>query len=183
MDNYIGEIRVMAGFSQNLPPDGWLLCSGQTLNINDSQYQPLYSLIGTTWGGSGSTFALPNFNGRVVMGQGAGPGLTPRKLGQSFGAETVTPDASMIPSHNHTLTVSSGEGTSPDLTNSATLAKPTDGSMYYAFGGSTVPLSMLTLADKSIGNNTGVAQPHTNIMPGIGMYYIIAYQGLYPSRS
>jgi len=105
MDNYLGEVRIFAG---NYAPEGWQFCNGQSLSV--SEYQALYSLIGTTYGGDGvNTFALPDLRGRVPVGVGSGPGLTPRVLGQSGGSEEVALVESQIPAHGHNLTVNTSE--------------------------------------------------------------------------
>jgi microcystin-dependent protein len=99
MDAYLGEIRIFAG---NYAPAGWLLCQGQTLQV--SQYQALFAVIGDQYGGDGTvTFGLPDLRGRTVIGEGQGVDLTNRTLGEKDGEETVTLDASEIPSHAHTL--------------------------------------------------------------------------------
>ena len=95
----LGEISLFGG---NYAPRGWALCDGQTLPIN--QYQSLFSILGTTYGGDGrTTFALPDLRGRTVVHPGQGPGLSNYTLGQRGGTETVTLAESEIPSHQHTL--------------------------------------------------------------------------------
>ena len=99
MDGFIGEIRMFAG---NYAPQNWALCDGSQLPISGNE--ALFSLIGTSYGGDGiSTFALPDLRGRIPICQGQGNGLTPRVLGQSFGAEGVALGLSEMPSHTHAL--------------------------------------------------------------------------------
>ncbi|HTQ10809.1 MAG TPA: tail fiber protein, partial [Fimbriimonadaceae bacterium] len=96
-DNYIGEIRVVAF---NFAPVGWAQCDGQILPI--SQNTALFSLLGTQYGGNGtSNFALPDFQGRIAVGQGQAPGLSSYVPGQEGGSETVTLTTAEMPSHNH----------------------------------------------------------------------------------
>jgi microcystin-dependent protein len=108
---FIGEIRMFGG---NFAPRQWALCDGQLLSI--AQYQALFSLLGTTYGGNGvSTFALPNLQGRLALGYGQGPGLSNYALGQTGGSETVTLTTSTMPGHNHSLlaTTNAGDQTDP----------------------------------------------------------------------
>jgi microcystin-dependent protein len=100
MDPFIGEIRLM-GFP--FPPKGWQFCQGQLLPIN--QNQALFSLLGTTYGGNGTTtFGLPDLRGRVVLGVGSGPGLSPYIWGQQGGTEAVALTPAQMPPHGHTFT-------------------------------------------------------------------------------
>lgn len=106
MDDYIGMIRMFAG---TFAPQGYMLCNGQTLPI--SQNQALYSIIGTTYGGNGTTtFNLPNLQSRVPLGSGAGNGLSNRILGQMGGTENVNLTVNEIPSHNHPIAPASVSG-------------------------------------------------------------------------
>src|SRR5512135_2464461 len=94
---YVGEIRMFAG---NFAPAGWMFCEGQLLAI--SEFETLFNLIGTTYGGDGqSTFALPDLRSRVPLHMGQGPGLSSYIIGQNGGAEEVTLTTNQIPSHNH----------------------------------------------------------------------------------
>lgn len=96
---FIAEVRIVAC---NFAPRGWAFCDGQLLPI--AQNTALFSLIGTIYGGDGrTTCALPNIQGRVVMGPGNGPGLTSRQVGETGGAETVTLNQAQIPSHSHSI--------------------------------------------------------------------------------
>ncbi|HKJ79891.1 MAG TPA: tail fiber protein [Prolixibacteraceae bacterium] len=168
---FIAEIRIFAG---NFAPRSWAFCDGQLLPV--SQNTALFSLIGTTYGGDGrTTTALPNLQGRAPMHPGRGPGLTARTLGQNTGVETVLLNANQIPSHNHVLNVceETGDSNIPEGNSFAKSAIPI-ASVY-----SNQP------PDKTGGTagNAGGGQSHNNMQPYLSLNYIIALQGLYPSRS
>lgn len=169
---FIAEIRIFAG---NFAPRSWAFCNGQLLPV--SQNTALFSLIGTTYGGDGrSTTALPNLKGRVPMHPGRGPGLTSRRLGQRGGSEMISVSEAQMPSHNHTAEASNDVATFNDPNNTRVLARgATRLSAFYNTSGTSV--SMRNLA------NTGGSQPHNNLQPFIAMNFIIALQGLYPSRA
>jgi len=162
---YVGEIRMFAG---NFAPAGWMLCSGQLLPI--SEYDTLFNLIGTTYGGDGqSTFALPDLQSRVPIHQGNG-----FTLAQNGGVEEVTLTIQQIPAHSHALLATDAAGNSTDPTNHVT-AKP-DKSMYRP-GPASVPM-----APQAVGN-TGGSQPHTNIQPYLTLNFIISLFGIFPSQT
>lgn len=170
-DPFIGE--VMCG-GWNFCPDGWLDCNGQQLPI--AEYEPLFSLIGTTYGGDGQyTFALPNIQGRTMVHQGTGSGLTTRTLGQTGGAETVTLTTNQLPSHTHGLSAHSGAEKSASPTGKipgvTATAAPTYNST--ATSGKTLPVGALS--------PIGGSQPHNNLQPYLVMKCCIAVQGIFPS--
>jgi microcystin-dependent protein len=166
---FIAEIRIFAG---NFAPRSWAFCDGQLLPI--SQNTALFSLIGTTYGGDGrSTTALPNLQGRAPMHPGRGPGLTDKRLGERGGVEMVTLSEAQMPNHNHTARASEEDGrflTPQDMYLGA-------GSTIYATGTSNA-----SLADQALPN-AGGSQAHNNVQPFLTINFIIALQGLYPSRS
>ncbi len=169
---FIAEIRIFAG---NFAPRSWAFCNGQLLPI--SQNTALFSLIGTTYGGDGrSTTALPNLQGRAAMHPGRGPGLTIRRLGQTGGAETITLSEAQMPSHSH-----GWQG----VVNPANDDEPADKFVARATGMGAYTDN--TNANVSMNQNTlsstGGNQPHNNMQPLIAINFIIALQGLYPSRS
>jgi microcystin-dependent protein len=170
-DPYIGEIKMFAG---NFAPRGWALCDGQLLNI--SQYDALYSLLGTTYGGDGrTTFGLPDLRGRVPIHVGTGPGLTPRTQGQRGGAETVPVTLPQLPSHAHgSASMNAASESSPE----GNLLGYTSSTHIYR-GGDPGPYSMQAGSIGSVGGN----QPHTNLMPSLCVNFIIALTGVYPSRN
>src|SRR5215218_1600346 len=103
---YLGQIYLVP---YNFAPRGFAFCQGQILSI--SQNSALFSLLGTTYGGNGTTtFALPDLRGRVPNGSGTGPGLAPYSLGQQSGVESVTLAPSQMPLHSHTLNCYSEDG-------------------------------------------------------------------------
>ncbi|WP_155297477.1 phage tail protein [Deinococcus kurensis] len=163
---FIGEIR-LTGF--NFAPLGWALCNGQVLSI--MQNQALFSLLGTTYGGDGRvTFALPNLQGRMPIHAGNG-----YQLGQAGGAINHTLTLAELPQHTHTVQASSQAGTTPVPTG-AVLAAPAHGGNLYSSGAASAAL---------VGSTVGAAgggQSHTNMQPSLVLNYIIALQGIYPSR-
>lgn len=173
-DPYLGEIKMFGG---NFAPAGWAFCDGQILSI--AQNTALFSLLGTTYGGNGvNTFALPDLRGRVPLHQGQGPGLSPILLGQVGGAETVTLTTSQIPSHSHLLTINnSNAGMTATATGNYINAKTESGESVASTGPNLTQLN-----PASVGN-TGGSQPHENREPYLGISFIIALQGIYPSRN
>lgn len=167
-DTYVGEIRMFGG---NFAPMDWHFCDGSLLPI--STYDVLYSLIGTTYGGDGvNTFAVPDLRGRVPLGMGQGPGLSSYVQGQMAGAEQVTLLSTQIPQHTHTLLASTdtGSGNTPGgafLGNAPLYTEGTPG---------------LSLAADAMGA-AGNGLPHANLQPSLSLNFIIALNGLYPSRS
>ncbi len=166
---YVGEIRVFAG---NFAPVGWEFCNGQTLPI--SQYDVLFSLIGTTYGGDGqSTFNLPDLQGRALVHQGSN-----YVIGQKAGAETVTLSIAQLSSHQHALQATNTAGTTAAPGPTVTLAATPAGESIY--NNSTTGTT--ALASQAVGPSGG-SQPHTNRQPYLGVNYIISLFGIYPSRS
>jgi microcystin-dependent protein len=172
---FIAEIRIFAG---NFAPRSWAFCDGQLLPI--AQNTALFSLIGTTYGGDGvTTTALPNLQDRSPMHPGRGPGLTARRLGEATGVAEVTLNETQIPEHIHTARASTTAGTNglgPAPTTS--LAKNSFFDKLYKTG-TTDPLVDMS---PDIAGPTGGSQPHINLQPFLAMNFIIALQGLYPSR-
>lgn len=159
---YLGEIRLV---SFNFAPQGWAMCNGQLLPIN--QNVALFNLIGTTYGGDGmSTFALPNLQGRVAMGISQS-----HSIGESAGTETETLTLAQVPAHNHSLAASDQQ----QSTNQPAGALLTAGG-YYMSGNPDV-----TMSTQAIGA-TGGGQPHNNLQPYLVLNYIIALQGIFPAR-
>ncbi len=146
-----------------------------------AQNTALFSILGTTYGGDGvTTFALPDLRGRVPLGQGQGPGLTPRVLGEESGSETVTLISTEIPAHNHQLLANTAAGSLPEPTNNvlAGVSDPNSGGLFNAFEAT----ANTTLSPLAIGV-TGGSQPHNNMQPYLCLNYIIALVGIFPSRN
>ena len=169
---FIAEIKIFAG---NFAPRGWSLCDGQLLPI--AQNTALFSLIGTTYGGDGrTTTALPDLKGRAPMHPGRGPGLTSRRLGQELGSSTVIVTEAQMPSHNHTVNVVSQNADSDDPSSARTYRNSTPGDAYQTAG------AVAVMASETLGN-AGGSSAHNNLQPNLVMNFIIALQGIYPSRS
>lgn len=167
---FIGEIRMFGG---NFAPQGWALCHGQVVAISEND--TLFTLIGTTYGGDGqSTFRLPDLRGRLPMHQGAGPSLTPRVVGESFGAESVTLTSAQMPAHAHPLAA----------TGAATLSSP-QGTRYGDTGANATYLDTTPTGTFAPAAHVaaGGGQPHDNLMPSLCVNFIIALFGIYPPRS
>ena len=175
---YLGQIMMFAG---NFAINGWALCQGQLLPIQ--QYTALFSILGTTYGGNGTTnFALPDFRGRVPISMGQGLGLSYYVIGQQAGTETVTLLNSEIPAHNHLLSVSSASATASDPTNAipAQINTGTPRAPNYIAAYGTAATGTAAATALSI---TGGSQPHSNIQPYLTINFIIALVGVYPSRN
>jgi microcystin-dependent protein len=165
---YVGEIRMFAG---NFAPAGWMFCEAQLLPI--SEYETLFNLIGTTYGGDGqSTFALPDLRGRLPLHMGNG-----YTLAQQGGAETVTLTTQTVPGHSHPLLASTGlaSGTTP----SGQVLATTQAATITPYG-TDAPLT--TLAPNSI-SSVGGSQPHNNFQPHLCISFIISLFGVFPSQT
>ena len=168
---FIGQIMLFAG---NFAPRGWAFCDGSLLGI--SQNTALFSILGTTYGGNGTTnFGLPDLRGRVPIGMGSGPGLTPRTQGEIAGEENHTLLAGEMPAHNHTVTV--GVSGNPPSTSRASGAVPASGQYYDAAANAAGSLGAVNCA------NAGGSQGHNNMQPYLAVNYVIALQGIFPSRN
>lgn len=180
MEGYISEIRMFAG---NFAPRGWAFCQGQILSI--AQNTALFSLLGTTYGGNGqTTFALPDFRGRVAVGTGQGPGLPSVNLGEMSGAPTHTLIITEMPAHNHTAQATvnavSATGNSASPASALPAGSSARDNQYSNAAAST------QMAAGMVGVTIGIAggsQPHNNMQPYLGMNYIICMEGIYPSRN
>lgn len=169
-DPFVGEIRMFAG---NFAPRGWDFCNGQLLPIR--QNTALFSLIGTIYGGDGRvTFALPDLRGRVPIHTGQGAGLSDYPLGSRGGVEQVSLSLEQLPAHSHALLGNDAEGNQRTPANHA-LATPEEGLIYSAAEPTAV------MAKDAIAP-TGNGQPHENRPPYLTVNYIIALQGIFPSR-
>jgi len=197
----VGQIMLFGG---NYAPRGWAFCDGQLLSI--SEYPTLYSVIGTYYGGDGTTtFGLPDLRGRAAIGAGYGPGLSPYQVGQMGGSEYTLLTHANLPSHSHAAAIS-GTATatgairtsdtatqaSPDGAYPAPLTASFGGEHVEAKGYGTVP-SGNTMASDDLNvdlssvsvatGNTGGGEPVYHLQPYTATRYIIALDGVYPARN
>jgi len=165
---YVGEIRMFGG---NFAPAGWMFCEGQLLPI--SEYETLFNLIGTTYGGDGqSTFALPDLRGRVPIHMGNG-----FTLAQSGGVEMVTLTVAQIPAHSHPLLATNNFATTTGLQNNVAAAASVVNVSAYGTDQPTTPVSPASVS--SVGGN----QPHNNFQPYLCVDFIISLFGIFPSQT
>jgi microcystin-dependent protein len=169
---YIGEIRIFAG---NFAPLNWALCQGQLLAI--SEYSALYALLGTIYGGDGTTtFALPDLRSRVPVHQGSN-NFGNYVMGQQAGEENITLAVNQLPAHTHGVRASStynGDNISPS---NELWAASTDGNTPYTANAPN------TTMNAGLVGNVGGNQPHSNIQPFVSINFIIALAGIFPSQN
>lgn len=176
-DPFIGEIRLFAG---NFAPHDWALCDGRSLPVN--QYQALFAVLGTIYGGDGKTiFKLPDLRGRVPVGMGTGPGLSKYVEGQYGGNEAVTLTTAQIPSHTHDFSLNgnsaAGNKTSPIGNYPATI---NDNNQQWGLSGYSDTSSGVMHGGTS--TVTGGNQAHSNLQPYLSINFIIALNGIFPTR-
>lgn len=205
MEGTIAEIRLFAG---NFSPKNWSYCAGQVLNISSNT--ALYSILGITYGGNGTTnFALPDLRGRVAIGAGQGPGLSLRQLGETGGSATTSLTLAQMPAHTHAvaaggttrlsgsvnavMAVNNSTGALPDASGNF-LGVEQSGSFLYETtpsGTDTLNAAAITVTTSNLNVNlsslqvgiTGQGIPYSNLQPYTGMPYIICIYGTYPSRN
>ncbi|HMS41345.1 MAG TPA: tail fiber protein [Pyrinomonadaceae bacterium] len=171
---FIAEIRMFAG---TFAPRFYAFCDGQIIAI--SQNTALFSLIGTFYGGNGqTTFGLPNLQGRAPIHTGQGPGLTDRVIGETGGSENVTLLSTQIPQHNHSANAlnAAGNQTSPANNTWATVLSGRNAQLLYGTSANT------QMNPNAVGISGG-SQPHNNLPPYLVVSFIIALQGIFPSRN
>jgi len=177
---FLGEIRIFAG---NFAPRGWEFCHGQLLSI--SQHTSLFALLGTTYGGNGTTsFGLPNLGGRAPLQAGQGRDLSDRPLGEAGGETAVTLTNDQMPDHTHSVMCNAGVGDNPAVGPAGNLwaiagtsSKPADRVMLYAnIPGTSPPMSSQAFA------SAGGGRAHNNMPPCLALNFIIATQGIFPPR-
>lgn len=193
LDPFIGEIQAFAG---TYVPDGWMLCDGTTLQV--SQQQVLFAVIGSRFGGDGrNTFKLPDLGGRLAVGVGNGPGLTPWTLGDAVGHAAISLSAQNLPSHSHAANVEvNATVQATDVQGS--VAAPVAGVVlaagfdieratiinnYTSATGSSVPLTGASLTVEGNLSDVGQSAAHENRMPFVALRYIIAVTGIYPAHN
>jgi microcystin-dependent protein len=158
--------------SFNFAPKGWALCNGQTLPIN--QNQPLFALLGTTYGGNGqTTFALPNLQGRTAMHMGQG-----HTLGERGGEEAHTVIMSEMPAHIHPATADVKSGNNNSITPGNAYIADTGSTLLYSSGSN----NMVAMSSQMI-TSIGGSQPHENRQPFLTLNFCIALQGIFPSQN
>lgn len=168
---FVGEIRMFAG---NFAPSGWAMCDGQLLAI--SQNDALFSLFGTIYGGDGrTTFGLPDLRGRIPIHAGNGPGLSPRRLGATGGAESETLTVAQLPAHTHAVRGADDTDVSTDPAGRVP-GHPIKNAYRAPLGTSPGPMHPAAVT------NVGGSQPHTNLQPFLCVNYIVSLFGIYPSR-
>ena len=172
---YVGEIRL---FSFPRIPSGWFACDGSLKPI--SEYEVLYTLLGTTYGGDGvNTFAVPDLRGQVPLHMGTGPGMANRPIGQRSGSESVTLLQTQIPAHTHAFNVNSTLATANVPANNLLLAAPSNNDKM--FTSDLTGLTAYALAPTATGL-TGGNLPHANTMPTLTASFCIAWAGISPSQ-
>jgi microcystin-dependent protein len=172
-DQFVAEIRM---FGCNFAPNGWALCNGQILSI--SQNTALFSLLGTQYGGNGSTnFALPNLQSAGSLNAGNGPGLTPRDTGETGGVSAIALIIQEMPSHNHGVNAKIPSNIQTPVAN-----------IFGNYGASRPAQNYYAVGNPNTGMNPGAlsvaggSQPHNNLMPYQTINFCIALQGVYPPR-
>jgi microcystin-dependent protein len=172
-DQYVAEIRIFAG---NFAPIGWAFCNGQLMSI--SQNTALFSLLGVTYGGDGrTTFGLPNLQGLSPLQPGQGGGLSNYSLGETGGVPNVTLLTTELPSHQNPVQGSNTPGDNSDPTGRVWgIPAVARGTNLYAPGPVNTQMSPQAFS------LTGGGQPHNNMPPYLALNFIIALQGIFPSR-
>lgn len=179
-------MAIISVFAGNFAPRGWLFCQGQLLPI--AEYDALFNLIGTTYGGDGiNTFQLPDLRGRVAIHQGQGPGLSNYVLGQLSGTNSVTISPSQMPQHTHPFVSCTGAPAGNSTTTGGTTDTPTgkvpavlSGDTLYASAGSGTTLGPTTV--NTVTAVAGGGQPISIESPFLVMNYCICTEGIYPSQ-
>ena len=175
---YVGQIIMFAG---NFAPQGWALCQGQLLDI--TEFEVLFQVIGTTYGGDGqTTFALPDLRSRVSIGDGQGPGLSNYAIGQTVGTEGVVLIPAQLPSHTHAVAAISQPGSTNVPAGNAFLSAlgGQAGSAAFQVPAYAPPGDQTQLNANTI-TMTGGGQPHSNLQPYQAVNYCIALYGVFPS--
>ncbi|MBX9402809.1 tail fiber protein [Lysobacter sp. BMK333-48F3] len=172
---YVGEIR-MFGFGR--VPTGWFACDGSLYPI--SEYEVLFVLLGTTYGGDGqTTFAVPDLRGRAPVHFGNGQGLSPYVIGQRGGNENVTLISNQMPQHTHTMVATTLLSTANQPGSTVELGALSGDTMYLTDIASLPPIPQAAAAVTPAGGS----QPHDNLMPTLTVQFCIAWAGIFPSQN
>jgi microcystin-dependent protein len=170
---FVGEIRMFGG---NFAPAGWMLCQGQTLPIAD--FQTLFQLIGTTYGGDGqNNFDLPDLQGRLPVHMGTARSGTSYVIGEKAGAESVTLTIAQLPSHGHALLATASNPSASPLNALPATASSTEPGVNTYGPGTGSPTNLTAGTILFDGGN----QPHSNIQPILAINFIISMFGVFPS--
>ncbi|WP_299194009.1 tail fiber protein [uncultured Litoreibacter sp.] len=176
-DPFLAQIVM---FGSNFAPRSWAFCDGQLLPI--SQNSALFSLLGTIYGGDGRTsFGLPEMRGRVPIHAGNGPGLSPRRLGERGGSESETLTQAQIPQHNHNVTMRADSRSGNTDNPAGNIISTGSGTTLFRPNSARDDVNMAS--DALTQNNVGGSQSHNNMQPFTAVNYIIALQGIFPSRN
>ncbi|MDP9526059.1 phage tail protein [Pseudomonas protegens] len=182
MDAFTGEIRL---FPYNFVPQNWAYCDGSLITVQ--QNPALYSVIGTLYGGTpGQNFKLPNLNGRVAMGAGAGPGLTDRPVGTALGADRITMVASNFASHTHQVLAKDGSESAAALdtpNNTAYLAQPRNVRLYNSTPPTNTDPTLAPTTVSGTGTNPTSTALRNTMQPFLTLAYCICLDGEYPIRA
>lgn len=173
---YLGEIRI---FSFDYTPQDWLPCNGQALSIG--QYQSLYEVLGTTYGGDGkTTFALPDLQGRVALSAGKGSGgIGSYTLGQTGGNATVTLTGSQMPVHQHDAYASSARAESSAPSSRVLPAASSNRALPFYTAKSP---QLVAMASNALAANAG-GDPHPNVQPSLALNFCISCTGIFPNKN
>jgi microcystin-dependent protein len=178
-DVYLGQIVMFGG---NFAPRGFALCNGQLLSI--AQNSALFSLLGTTYGGDGrTTFALPNLQSRLPIHVGQGAGLSNYALGQSSGSQSVSLTTQSMPAHNHMLNATKTVASQGTIGANLLPGQPTGGVSFYVMPVPGQQPPVTETLNSGVCSSAGSGQPHSNLMASLCITFIIALQGLFPSRN
>ncbi|RAO74756.1 phage tail protein [Dyella jiangningensis] len=172
---YVGEIRL---FPYTFAPNGWFDCDGRLLSI--AEYEVLYTLLGTTYGGDGvNTFGLPDLRGRVPIHQGTGLGLSTYAIGQMSGSESVTLTSNQMPAHSHAFNANASAGSDVKPSPSLQLGAVSGDVLYTTDINGLASVDMAATAVSAAGGS----QPHDNTMPTLTARFCIAWAGVFPSQN
>jgi microcystin-dependent protein len=173
---FLSEISI---WGLNFAPRGWAFCNGQILSV--SQYSALYSLLGTNFGGNGTTsFGLPNLQAAAPMQPGQGPGLSQYSLGEAAGQPSVTLNLPQMAIHNHTIQTAIANATAQKTGTPSAAVWLGDSAPGDAYSPNNLPVAPFSpMAIGFSGNN----QPHPNVQPVLAVNFCIALQGVFPSRN
>lgn len=172
---FLAEIKMFGG---GFNPRGYAFCDGQLLSI--ASYSAVFSLMGTTFGGDGrTTFGLPDLRGRVAVHPGTGPGLSQIRWGEKGGVQTTYLTVNQMPAHTHTATVHANAGRGNDSNPDGNVMAEKSRTNIYSDAAPNVTMRAGAVTVASAGAGQGVE----NRMPYLGIYHIIALQGVFPSRN